>query len=261
MDRRGFLRLIAVTGAVTGAGLTLGACATEDGGANGAEDGSGSTGAGGTVRVAAMVSPGDTLDPAAATSPGAWVGIFAVYDSLVVLLDNEPVPQLAESITSNDAADVWTVRLRPDATFSDGSPVTAEDALASLVYTAASPMAGSFLAPLDTEASRAVDERTVELHLSAPRADFVEAVLAPQSSVYKGGDPESGVGSGPFVLESGSPEDGWVFTPNPHHPGVGIDRLEVRSIADPDARARAVVSGDVDYANDLPVTAARTVTE
>ncbi|MBB1023315.1 ABC transporter substrate-binding protein [Dietzia sp. DQ12-76] len=263
MDRRGFLRLIAVTGAVTGAGLALGACATEDGGANGTGTGTGSGtgGDGGTVRVAAMVSPGDTLDPAAATSPGAWVGIFALYDSLVVLLDNEPVSQLAESITSNDAADVWTVRLRPDATFSDGSPVTAEDALASLVYTAASPMAGSFLAPLDTAASRAVDERTLELHLSAPRADFVEAVLAPQSGVFKDGDPDSGIGSGPFVLESGSSEDGWVFTPNPHHPGVGIDRLEVRSVPDPDARARAVVSGDVDYANDLPVTAARTVAE
>ncbi|MBB1030996.1 ABC transporter substrate-binding protein [Dietzia sp. SLG310A2-38A2] len=261
MDRRGFLRLIAVTGAVTGAGLTLGACATEDGGGHGAGAGSGSNGEGGTVRVAAMVSPGDTLDPAAATSPGTWVGIVAVYDSLVVLLDNEPVPQLAESITSNDEADVWTVRLRPGATFSDGSPVTADDALASLVYTSASPMAGSFLAPLDADASRAVDEHTLELHLSAPRADFVEAVLAPQSAVFKGGDPQTGVGSGPFVLESGSAEDGWVFSPNPHHPGVGIDRLEVRSIPDPDARARAVVSGDVDYANDLPVTAARTVTD
>ncbi|MFL0578636.1 ABC transporter substrate-binding protein [Dietzia sp. 179-F 9C3 NHS] len=263
MDRRGFLRLIAVTGAVTGAGLTLGACATDDAGGHdaGAGDGSGPSVHGGTVRVAAMISPGDTLDPAAASSPGAWVGIFAVYDSLVVLLDNEPELQLAESVTSNDAADVWTVRLRPGATFSDGSPVTADDALASLVYTSASPMAGSFLAPLDIDASHAVDERTLELHLSAPRADFVEAVLAPQSTVFKDGDPETGVGSGPFVLDSGSAEDGWVFSPNTHHPGVGIDRLEVRSIPDPDARARAVVSGDIDYANDLPVTAARTVTE
>ncbi|MFN3600549.1 MAG: ABC transporter substrate-binding protein [Dietzia sp.] len=259
MDRRGFLRLVGLTGAVTGVGLTLTACATENGAGNGV--GAGANGSGGTVRVAAMVSPGDALDPAAATSPGTWIGIFALFDSLVVLLDNEPVPLLAESFTSNDTADVWTVRLRSDATFSDGSPVTADDALASLTFTSASPMAGSFLAPLDTGASRVVDEHTLELHLSAPRADFVEAVLAPQSTVFKGGDPGTGVGSGPFVLDSGSAEDGWIFTPNSHHTGVGIDRLEVRSIPDPDARARAVVSGDVDYANDLPVTAARTVTE
>lgn len=261
MERRGFLRLIGLTGAVTGVGLTLNACAAEGGGGGENGAGAGTNSDGGTVRVAAMVSPGDTLDPAAATSPGTWIGIFALFDSLVVLLDNEPVPQLAESFTSNDAADVWTVRLRPDATFSDGSPVTADDVLASLAYTSASPMAGSFLAPLDTDASRAIDEHTVELHLSAPRADFIEAVLAPQSTVFKNGDPETGIGSGPFVVDSGSAEDGWVFTPNSHHPGVGIDRLEVRSILDPDARARAVVSGDVDYANDLPVTAARTVTE
>lgn len=259
MERRGFLRLIGLTGTVAGIGVSLSACTTDDSGGTGS--GTGTAGEGRTVRVAAMVSPGDTLNPAASTSPGTWVGIFAVFESLVASIDGEPEFQLAETFTPNDTADVWTVRLRNGATFSDGSPVTATDALDSLAYTSESPLAGSFLAPLDINASRAIDESILELHLREPRADFVEAVLAPQSCVFKSGDPGSGVGSGPFVLDSGSADDGWIFTRNEHHPGVDIDRLEVRSILDPDARARAVMSGDVDYANDLPVTAARTVTE
>lgn len=256
MDRRNFLRLLGMTGAATGVGLTLGACTTDDSaGAGQSEDD------GRTVRVAAMISPTDELDPAAATSPGTWVGIFAVYQSLVASIDGESVPVLATSTTPNDSADVWTVALDPDATFSDGSPVTAADALDSLAYSAASPLAGSFLSPLDLDSSRAVDDNTLELHLTEPRADFVETVLAPQSCVFKGGDPADGIGSGPFVKESGSAADGWIFGRNEHHPGVGTDRLEVRSVTDPDARARAIVAGDVDYANDLPVTAARTITE
>jgi oligopeptide transport system substrate-binding protein len=76
--------------------------------------------------------PQDHIDPAtAAILQGAQISQL-LYDGLTEYdftnRDNPVVkPAVAESFSSNEAADVWTFKLRKDVVFSDGTPVTASD--------------------------------------------------------------------------------------------------------------------------------------
>lgn len=260
MKRRQFMKLLAVGATVAAAGPVFAACSQPESGQESA------TAAGeklSALRVAAVGSPGDQLDPSAASSTATWAGIYALFESLVVTGATGPVMQLAASAESNNDATEWTVKLRDGAKFSDGSAVTAKDVLASFQFTSDSQMLGSALASIDMKKSSANDDNTVVFMLQQPRADFVESVLAKSSLVFKDGDPAKGVGSGPYVLENGSAADGWSFTANEHFPTEKriSDTLEVRVIGDADARIRAVNSGEVDLALDLPVVAAKTLTD
>lgn len=122
-------------------------------------------------------------------------------------------------------------------------------------------MHGMSYADVDVAASKAVNDTTVDIVLSRPRADFVDSVLALNSLVYKGGDPANGIGSGPYVIDSGDSGQGWKLTANEHYPtDMRVSKsLEIQVIADAQARLRAVESGAVDLAMDLPATAQRSL--
>jgi ABC-type transport system substrate-binding protein len=76
--------------------------------------------------------PQDHLDPGqASVLQGAQISNL-LYEGLTEYdysdRDHPAVkPDVAESFTSNDKADVWTFKLRKDVTFSDGTPVMAND--------------------------------------------------------------------------------------------------------------------------------------
>lgn len=254
MQRRTFLRLLATAATAAAAAPALAACSSDSSG-----DGSG--GSRDTLRIAAFGGPGEGLSPAEAVSTATWTVLYAVYESLVIGGDEGPKFQLASTATPNDDATVWRVVLREEAKFSDGSTVTADDVIASFETAAADPMKGMTIADIDVPASRALDESTVEFRLKVPRADFVGSILGISSLVFKGGDPSTGIGSGPYVVESGDSGQGWTLAANSHYPAGGriSDRLEVQVIADADARVRAVDSGAVDLAMDLPATARRSL--
>lgn len=258
MERRQFLKLLATGTTVALAWSVFAACSQQDADSDAAASNEAKT----TLRVAAIGNPGDELDPSAASGTATWAGIYAIFESLVVTAATGPSMQLATTAKPNDDATEWTVTLRDGAKFSDGSPVTAKDVLASLRFTADSQKLGSQLASVDLDKSEAKDDSTVVLALYQPRADFIESVLAKSSLVFKDGDPAKGIGSGPYVKESGSAADGWSFMANEHFPKDKrlSEMLEVRVIADADARIRAVNSGEIDLALDLPVVAAKTLT-
>ena len=59
----------------------------------------------------------------------------AVYESLVTMDDYyQPQPCLAESWEESSSGKVWTFHLRQDVSFSDGTPLTARDVVASAQY-------------------------------------------------------------------------------------------------------------------------------
>ncbi len=64
------------------------------------------------------------------------VSIYSVvYESLVTVDDNGlPQPLLAETWTDSDNGSTWTFTLRDDVTFSDGTPLTAGDVVATCNY-------------------------------------------------------------------------------------------------------------------------------
>ena len=97
---------------------------------------------------------------------GGFVGGRLVNPSSMTALRPRLEPALAESLEVSEEGRVWTIRLSPDARFSSGRPVRAEDVVASL-----SPV----LPPYPPEGflqARAVDERTVSIGLARPQASF-----------------------------------------------------------------------------------------
>ncbi|GAA3464516.1 ABC transporter substrate-binding protein [Saccharothrix longispora] len=160
--------------------------------------------------------------------------------------------RLAESITPDAALTRWTVTLRPGATFTDGKPVTAADALFSLrrIHGKSAENFGR-MTMFDLDASRVVDDSTVELVTTKPYAEVPRALESVTFVVPDGTTDFTRPvpGSGPFTQVEGTPEaavlernDGWWG------PAPALRRVEVRAVIDPQARAQAVLTGQADVA-------------
>lgn len=262
MNRRSFLRLLAAATAAATVSPLLAACSNDATETNNTTSPASSdpAGAPSNLRIAAIGAPGEALNISEAMSTATWTAMYAVYESLVLLGSAKPQLQLAASVESNEDATQWTITLRDDAQFSDGTPVTPADAFASLQHVAEHPMHGLAWSDVDLARSTASSDSIV-LQLSHPRVDFLESVLGLSSLVFKNGDPATGIGSGPYVVESGDSTQGWKLTANKYFPAKQrvSENLEIQVIADAQARLRAVDSGAVDLAMDLPATATRSL--
>lgn len=206
----------------------------------------------------------ETLDYGEAQTYYPWAVMQNVCDSLVTRVGGPPQLVLAEEVTPNEDSTEWTITLREGPTFHDGTPVTADDVAASIEYFAASTGMGGFYSMVDTENMQVVDDRTLTVPLTEPRADFVETVLSVASVVYQdgGGAAESPGCSGAFTLESYSPESGAILERYDDYWGepASLERLELRKVPDATARVNALISGEADLAFDVPPSTADAVT-
>lgn len=131
-------------------------------------------------------------------------------------------PVLAESWQASDDGLTWTFSLRPDVTFHDGEPLTAE-AVKMSIDTAKERAGASFIwAPL--ESVEVVDDLTVQFNLSyAAPLDLIAAslygawIVSPAALEAAAADDayfESGLeaGTGPYMLESYTPDQEVLLT-------------------------------------------------
>lgn len=253
---------IAIAFLACGLAACSGGNATDGAAASGSTNAA-NTQASGTLRygtISAGAAP--TTDPHGSLfSESDWARLTAVYDTLTTAGDKgEPAPALAESWTANDDATQWTFTLRKDATFSDGSPVTAKDALYSIgrmVQKAAEN--GSRAGDIDMENSKATDDHTLVLATTKPTADL-PATLTIGSFVVKDGTTEftTPVGSGPFVQET-IEDQAAALKANPDWWGDGpkVAELEIHGFSDPQAMAQAVTGGSIDVASGVQPAAAK----
>ncbi|WP_026314109.1 ABC transporter substrate-binding protein [Actinomadura flavalba] len=171
--------------------------------------------------------------------------------------------RLATSFTPDAKLTTWTVRLRTDATFSDGRPVRAADALFSLrrVHAKAAENFGRLLM-FDVARSRAVDDHTLELRTTAPYAEVPRALESISFVVPDGTRTfdRPAPGSGPYAMTGGDLQntvlerkDAWWGERPPTR------RIEVRAVIDPGARAQAVLSRQADVAIGVNPATARQV--
>lgn len=214
---------------------------------------SGTAKAGATMRIARpAASAAETLDPASSLSAYEYLG--AIYNR-VVRLDREgtTVPDLATDWSANADATVWDFRLRSGVRFHDGRDLTSRDVRYTFEHIldpdTASPQAGA----LDQVAHiEAVDTTTVRFRLSSPNAEFPSLLTAyqcyviPEDSASDIG--RTGIGTGPFVLESFTPAgQGAVRVNEDYFDGrATLDRIEFFSIQDTSARVNALLSRQVD---------------
>ena len=90
---------------------------------------------GGSITMG-MFSETSGLDPTTSSGSGVtgMIELMALYDVLMRLdtTTGEYVPHLAESLTSNDDHTEWTLKLRPNISFADGTPLDADAVISSL---------------------------------------------------------------------------------------------------------------------------------
>jgi peptide/nickel transport system substrate-binding protein len=190
---------------------------------------------------------------------------YAIYDALVVInAEGDFEPYLAESIESNDDLTEWTFTLRSGIEFHDGTPLNAE-AIAwnyENLHRAEGSLTASAMNTAGLETVEAVDELTVVYTLSGPNAAFPDLLTgrvgmpaSPTAFESMGLDDFGSrpVGTGPFVVQSWTPDDRIVLTRNENYWGTDqngnqlpyLDEVEFRPLPDEDSRFQSLLADDV----------------
>ncbi|WP_224749999.1 ABC transporter substrate-binding protein [Halomonas sp. ML-15] len=132
-------------------------------------------------------------------------------------------PELARDWTLSDDRLRWTISLRDDAYFSDGTALTAADV--AFTFNAASRAGGR--ADLSVLANaEALDERRVKLTLKEPRVTFMDTFYtlgivpaAQRDNGYHDGYGRAPLGSGPYQLVEWQEGEQLIVERNPHFYG------------------------------------------
>ncbi|XVQ06300.1 ABC transporter substrate-binding protein [Spirillospora sp. CA-255316] len=168
--------------------------------------------------------------------------------------------RLATSVTPDAKLTTWTIKLRSDAAFGDGRPVRAADVLFSLrrIHAKSAENFGRFTM-FDVAGSKVVDDRTLELKTTAPYAEVPRALesitfVVPEGTANFDRPP---AGSGPYTMTGGNLQNTVLERKDKWWGGrPPTERIEIRAVIDPQARAQAVLSGQADVASSVnPATA------
>jgi peptide/nickel transport system substrate-binding protein len=184
---------------------------------------------------------------------------YAVYDPLVTRnADGELEPYLAESIEPNDDFTEWTLTLRPDVEFHDGTPLDAE-AMKTIFDEYLTVEGANTRGNLSDVTSMEIDgDLTVRYVLSQPNAVFSDLLagpigwpFSPTAAAEVGADAfgSQPVGTGPFRFVSWQRDGDLVVERNSDYWQEGLpylDGITFRPIPDEETRATSLSSGDVD---------------
>jgi peptide/nickel transport system substrate-binding protein len=203
---------------------------------------------------------------------------YMVYDTLLATDSNFKIqPQMADWKVSDDKL-TYIFTLRDGLKWHDGSPVTAEDCVASLRRWSKNETMGQTLMDF-TATLEATDERTITLKLKEPYALVLESIGKPSSIVPfmmpkrlaetpPGQQIKEQIGSGPFkfVQTEFQPgvkavyEKNTDYVPRKEPPSwtsggkvVKVDRVEWITMPDAQTAVNALQSGDIDFMESLPV--------
>ncbi len=224
-------------------------------------------------------SQGDTstLDPHANNESFNNSQMNNVYDTLTRRgKDYQMKPWLATS-WENVAPTKWIVKLRRDAKFSDGTPVTVEDVIWS--HDRARTADSTFkLYANQAGTIRKIDDSTMEfttpvpnpvMHESLANIYIMSKAWAEKNNSARPQDfrakeetyaSRNAMGSGPYLLVTFEPGVKTVFKKNPNWWGLkeglfegNVDTIEYRPIANQATRMAALRSGELDFVLDPPV--------
>ncbi|HSJ00700.1 MAG TPA: peptide ABC transporter substrate-binding protein [Patescibacteria group bacterium] len=220
-----------------------------------------------------LAGPAGTLDPAFIADAGDVQLLLQLYAGLTRLDENgEPYPSLASGWEISDDGRTYEFAIREDLTFSDGTPLTAEDVrrswlrlldpatgatapdVLSVIVGAAERLSGA--AGEDEVGVRAPDAGTLVVELRHPASYFLDIVATPSAFVVPPDadatptwqTPEAFVGSGPYVVEGLDGAD-LVLRANERYVAGAPPIDEIRWVASIDGdAASAFAAGSVDLA-------------
>ena len=219
---------------------------------------------GGTLRTESNYIP-YVEDPAVDNIGTGQVGLSIAESLIWVGEDGVPQPQLLKSWEVSEDAKQWTLHLQEGVTFNNGKPFNADDVIWNFQHwldpDTGSSMAArlDFLSPTGIEK---VDDFTVKLHLDRPNANLLLALydypsmIAPEGGWedFYSGDPADAIGTGPFLMESFTPDERMVLVRNPDYWQMGadgqalpyVDKVIVTAGWDDAARLAALIGKDAD---------------
>lgn len=165
-------------------------------------------------------------------------------------------PDLATAWTLSDDRLTWTITLRSDARFSDGTLLTAKDVAFTFTQGA---KAGGALDLTVLSSATAVDDVTVTITLKRPWITFTENFFAlgivPAAS-YDEGYARNPIGSGPYELVSWTEGEQLIVAANPYYygPAAPFEKLTFL-FTDEDTSLAAAQAGQVDLVSVPAATA------
>ena len=240
--------------------------------------------------VAALSDSANLIEPHTFRTTSAYAVTKALYEPLIQLQLEQQADGMwvgeygdhvgagAESfeVVETDDGLLGTFRLRQDAMFPDGSPVTAHDykyafdrtMLAEHSYiTVLLPLIGisspdqirvvdDYTLEVETDVKSPLFERFMTFQVfGAINQEEVEANATADDPWGEQYLTTNAAGSGPYVLESFDPDREAVLIPSPNYwdaENVANSGVTIRTVPDPNQRALLVQSGEIDVAAGIP---------
>lgn len=174
------------------------------------------------LKLAIGAEPTEGFDPLLGWSHGSYLLLHSPL--LKQNADLSWQNLLTQAVTPSKDGKGWLIRLKPDLTFSNGAPLTAEDV--AFTYNSAAKGGGK-IDMGNFVAAKVLSPTDVAISLSAPQSTFVN-VLGSLGIVSKRDyDPKAyarhPVGAGPYRLVSFLPGQQLVVEANPHYAGGSND--------------------------------------
>lgn len=242
-------------------------------GACGGSSGDGSSNVGKEAKVggaATWVGPdAQSLDPMKVlnTASAGSDLLNSIYDALYTVTPNtnEFNPRIATEFTSPDGL-TWTMKLRPDVKFSDGTPLDAAAVKFNWDRSKTNPRATSYGQMAQVDTITATDPTTLTVKLKQVNRQFFQVVpvvnlgwIASPTAIQAQGDAygsnEKAVGAGPFTVKSRTLASETVLVRNPTYWQQGLpklDQLTLRVVVDSQVATDAVISGQANVYNFAP---------
>lgn len=247
-------------GAGVALALTLGLLAGCSAGEGVDVDGSGQSGAGGVLTVAISGEP-DQLDPHRTSAYHSFQVLENVYDTLVEPDANLAMkPALATEWSTSEDQLTWTFTLREGVTFTDGSPLTAEDVVYSYTRIIDEKLNAAYRFAT-VESVTAPDSGTVVVTLTAPTPNLLASLggfkgvaIVKKSNVESGAVKTEPIGSGPFTVASYTAGDSIKLVRNDSYWGTKpkLDGVTFTFVKDPTVALQNLRGGEVQWTDNLP---------
>jgi peptide/nickel transport system substrate-binding protein len=266
---RNSMRLAALTAAVA---LVLTSCGSGEGDKGGVKTGG--------HLILGTLSNIDTLNPFVTFQQNSYATFEYIYPQLAQL-DSKTLefnPDFAQTWETTSDGLTWTFHTAPNAKWSDGQPLTANDAaftFNTILKYGDGPAANLSGGLSHVAAVEAPDDNTLVITYSAPVSNVLANVqqlsILPQHvwEQYATGDgkelrrfpntptEQPLVSGGPFVLAEYKKDEVAIFEKNPtfYGPKALIDGFGLQYFSNQDAMVQALRNGEIQAAINVPVTA------
>jgi peptide/nickel transport system substrate-binding protein len=227
----------------------------------------------------------DTLNPFVTFQQNSYAAFEYIYPQLVQYNDqmSDFVPDFAQSWKTSSDGLTWTFDTAPNATWSDGQPLTAEDAAFTFntILKYGDGPAGNLIGGLaNVTKVEATGPNTLVVTYSVPAANVLPELqgisILPEHvwSQYATGDgkglrqfpnvptgDQPLVSGGPFMLAQYKKDEVAIFQKNPtfYGPKPSIDGFGLQYFSSDDAMVSALRSDQIQAAINLPPTAMNTL--